>query len=65
MDLVDAQVAFNQDHALLLAGGDFAVLLPDAFVEGILLSLEAAFVLAILFGSALVAAAGAGQRGLQ
>jgi hypothetical protein len=44
VDLVDREVAFDEDDALGLAGGDFAVLLPDAAEEGVLLRLEAAFV---------------------
>ena len=37
VDLVDREVAFDEDDAAGLAGGDFAVLLPDAAKEGILL----------------------------
>ena len=47
------------------AGGDLAVLLPDAAVKGVLFLLEAAFVGAFLFGAALVAAARAGEREFQ
>ena len=63
VDLVDREVAFDEDDAAGLAGGDFAVLLPDAAEEGILLRLEAAFA-GTRFGlDAIVAAARAVERG--
>ncbi len=65
VDRIDGQVTFNQDHTLGLAGGDLFVLLPHAAVELILLLLKAVFILAGLRLGALVAAAGAGQRGFK
>ena len=65
VDLVDGEVAGDEDDAVGFAGGDFAVLLPDAAVEGVLLLLEAVFVLAGLGFVAGVAAAGAGQAGVE
>jgi len=62
VDFVDGEVTFNHDDAGGFAGGDFAVLLPDAEIELFLFALEAAFVLAGFLKRALVAAAGAGER---
>jgi len=53
VDLVDAQVAFDQDDARRLPCGNLPVLLPHAAVKGVLLLLEAGFVLSALFHSAL------------
>ena len=69
VDLVDGEVALDEGDALGLARGDFAVLFPDALVEGFLLLLEAVFILAGLGGDAVIAASGAvqadGERGQQ
>ena len=46
VDFVDGEVALDEDDAVGLAGGDFAVLFPDAAEEGVLLRLEAVFVAA-------------------
>ena len=62
VDFVDGEVAFDQDDALGLAGGDLAVFLPDAAIESVLLGLEAVFVAAGFGFDAVVAAARAGQR---
>ena len=59
------EVAFDEDDAVGFAGGDFAVLFPDAAVEGVLLLLEAVFVVAGLGFVAGVAAAGAGEARLR
>ena len=65
MDFVDGEVALDEDDAGGFAGGDFLVFLPYAAVEGVLLQLEAVFVLAGFGVFALIAAAGAGQRGFK
>ena len=65
VDLVDAEIAFDEDDAVWLAGGDFAIFLPGAAVEGFLLLFEAVFVAARLLISALVAMTGTGQAGFK
>ena len=65
VDFVDGQVAGDQDYTVGFAGGDFAVFLPHTAMEGVLLLLEAVFVLAGLGLIAGVAAAGAGQGGIE
>ena len=47
VDFVDAEVALDEDDAVGFAGGDFAVLLPDAAEEGVVLLLEAVLVLPV------------------
>ena len=37
VDFVDAEIAFDDNHAVRFAGGDLAVLLPDAAVKFVLL----------------------------
>ena len=44
VDFVDAEVAFDDHHALRFAGGDLAVFLPNAAVKFVFFALEAAFV---------------------
>ena len=61
VDLVDREVALDEDDAVRLARGDGAVLLPDAAEEGIFLRLEAVFAGAGFSLDAIVAAARAGQ----
>ncbi len=46
VDVLDGTIAVDDGDALGLAGGDGAVLIVDAAVEGLVLVLEAAFVLA-------------------
>ena len=65
VDFIDGVVAFNEDYAMLLPQCDFAVFFPDAGVEGILLRLEAIFILAVLRLDTLIAAAGADERRLE
>ena len=65
VDFIDAEIAFDEDDAVRFAGGDFAVFLPGAAVEGVLLLLEAVFVFAGLLVGALVAMAGAGEAGFE
>ena len=62
VDLVDGEVALDEDDAVGLAGGDLAVLFPDAAEEGVLLGFKAVFVAAGFGFDAVVAAARAGQR---
>lgn len=59
MNLVEGEVALDEDYALGFTCGNLAVLEPDAAIEGFLLLLEAAFVLAGLRSSALIAMTGA------
>ena len=61
VNFFDGVFAFYEDNAVRFAEGDFTVFLPDAGVEGVLLRLEAIFILSGLRLDALVAAAGAGQ----
>ena len=65
VDFIDGEVALNEDYAVGVAGGDLAVFLPDAAVEGVLLLLKAVFVFAGLGFVAGVAVAGAGERGIE
>ena len=58
------EVALDEHHAIRLAGGNLAVLLPDAAEEGVFFLLEAAFARAGFCLHALVAAARAGERSL-
>src|SRR5580704_4335682 len=62
MDLVDSEVALNEDDAVGLACGDLAILFPDAAEEGVLLGFKSVFVAACFGFHAVVAAAGASQR---
>ena len=62
VDLVDGEVALDEDDALGLAPRNLAVLFPDTLIEGFLLLLEAVFVRAELGGDAVIAAARARQR---
>ena len=62
VDLVDAQVAFDQDDSFRFTGGDRAILMPDTAVEGVLLRFEAVFVLTGLGRDTIVAAAGSLER---
>ncbi len=65
MDLVDGEIAFNEDDTLGFAGGYLAVFFPHAAVEAVLLSFEAVFVAAGFRFHAVVAAARAGERRLK
>jgi len=65
VDFVDGVIAFNEDYAMRLPQCDFAVFLPDAGVEGVLLQLEAILVLAVLRLDTLIAAPGADERRLE
>ena len=65
VNFVDGQVAFNENHAFGFARGDFAILLPDALIKGIVFPLESAFVLAVLLGDAVTAAPGAMEAELK
>jgi len=65
VDFFDGVIAFDKDHAIRFAERDFPVFLPHACIEGILLRLEAIFILTGLGLGALVAAAGANERRLQ
>jgi len=42
MHFVDGEVAFDADDARPVPGGDLAIFLPDAPVEGVLFQLKAA-----------------------
>ena len=46
VDFIDAEVAFDEDDALGLASGDFAVLFPYAAIEGVAFGFEAVLVAA-------------------
>jgi len=65
MDLVDGGVFANGEDAVRLASGDLFVLCMNATVEVVGLALETAFVSTLFFGVALVAAAGALERGFE
>ena len=65
VDFVDGEIALDEDDPVWFAPGDFAVLLPDAAEERIVLCLEAALVLAIASLHAHVAVAGALERCLK
>ena len=65
VNFVDAEVAGDENDAGGFAGGDLSVLFPDAAMEGVVLLLEAVLVLAGLRFFAGVAAAGAGQGGVE
>ena len=65
VNFLDGVFAFDEDNAVWFAESDLAVFCPDSCVEGVLLRLEAIFILPGLGLNTLVAAAGAGKRGLQ
>ena len=60
-----AEVAGDEDDAVGFAGGDLAILFPDAAVEGVVFLLEAVLVDAGLGFVAGVAVAGAGEGGVE
>src|SRR5580693_6649247 len=65
MHFVDGEVAFYENDAIGLACRDFAVLMPDAAVEVLLLLLKAVFILAVACNLAIVASAGAVEAAFQ
>ena len=60
MDSLDGLVSFDDDDAVGLAGGNFAIFVVDAAVEGFVFALEASFVV-LGGGIAVVATTGAAE----